>query len=156
MVGSVLRIYHPTSSVCENVRSSAVKRTKPVQFIGMVNSDVREENFERVIFSHNQGQGIISETKDILIDKTPGVLKLGNTSFDIGDSITLDGFFDFPHEFVGSINNNRLIFYCGSDANLFETHHYFKVICYISPTRIFVMYTEISGRDYNWVNGIWK
>jgi hypothetical protein len=113
-------------------------------------------NFENVFFSNSQGEGLISNTKDISIERNSQETHLGNNTFNVGCSITLDGFFSFPHEFVGRIKGNELVFYCGFEFDLFEERHFFKVINYITPKRIFVMYTPQSGRDYNFVNGIWK
>jgi hypothetical protein len=115
-----------------------------------------ENKIETIMFSSNQGEGIIHDSKDLDIDKTPVEITLGNTKFNIGSNVDLDGFFDFPHEYVGRLSERALVFYCGNDTDLFETRHFFKVINYITPKRIFVMYSYQSGRDYNFVENKWK
>lgn len=115
-----------------------------------------EIKIETILFSNNQGEGIIHVSKDLDIDKTPVQITLGNTTFNIGSQIDLDGFFDFKHEYVGRLSERALVFYCGNEIDLFEERHFFKVINYITPKRIFVMYTYQSGRDYNFVENKWK
>lgn len=110
---------------------------------------------EYTIFSKNQGGGYIS--KDEIIDYR---FKKIVVSFEFGTiqpliETNLGGFFCRKLTYLGC-DNKELLFHIGTEKNLFETTVYYQSVYKISDTRIFLMYSNIAGRDYNFINGIWK
>lgn len=68
----------------------------------------------------------------------------------------MDEFFSRDVHFQGLLNETELVFLLGTNDTLFESKTYYKVVHFISETRIFIVYGEGFGRDYNFVNGRWK
>lgn len=120
---------------------------------------------ETVIYSHNQGEGIILD-EEYELEVEPHTVTLGGSTIKPGDMTTLDGYFgDDPIEYKGAYDirpNDEgnvfasLVFYLGSDSNLFEIKHYYKVLHYLTPERFYVNFAYGSGRDFNWKEGKWK
>lgn len=109
------------------------------------------------IYSHGQGMGYVSTTA-ILPD---GFVREETTCFEPGTilpgmSTDLFGFFAKPMRYMGIHGEHEMIFYIGSTADLFGEHHYWQGMIYCSRTRIFSMYSNNAGRDYNYVKGKWK
>lgn len=109
---------------------------------------------ETVFFADTQGEGLVLENGEYFEDR--GEINVGTETLTIGKSTTLDGFFDFPHEFRGFNGDRGMVFWVGFENDLFGGVHYYKVIHFIKPTRLFVLYKPGSGRDWNFVNGEWK
>jgi hypothetical protein len=75
-----------------------------------------------------------------------------------GEETTLKGFFCKPSQFVGfDPNNEKLaLFYLGNEQSLFDTINYYEDILIINENRIFKMYSQRGGRDFNYINKKWK
>lgn len=111
---------------------------------------------ETLFYSGNQGEGFTCNPDETLGLEDRGDFKLGNEVLTLLKETTLEGFFDFPHRFEGFNCKTGMVFFCGYENDLFGGTRYFKVIHLLTPKRIFVMYTPKSGRDYNFINGVWK
>lgn len=113
------------------------------------------QKIQTCFYSNNQGEGFTSDEL-MIYGEDRGEFKVGAEMISIGTKTTLNGFFDFPHEFIVFIDGKGMGFHCGCETDLFGMTHYYKVIHLLSPTRLFVMYTRKSGRDWNFINGAWK
>lgn len=108
-----------------------------------------------VIFSDKQGCGYIEESKESLnISKIP--VNICGQSINPGDKTNLSGYLSRDIEYMGIKDDNEMIFYLGSIGDLFSTAHYFQAIFRITETRIFEMFSHISGRDFYFIKGEWK
>ena len=110
---------------------------------------------ERVCFSHNEGEGIIADSSELLPVVCTNV-KIGTTELVPGIKTTMNGFFLRDVQFQGMLNKTEMVFLLGSTDTLFESKTYYKVVHFISETRIFIVYGAGFGRDYNFVKGRWK
>jgi len=110
---------------------------------------------EEVVFSNVQGSGYICESKDA-VETRPGSVELGGATLSPGTFSDLNGFFARPLEYLGLRDRTEMVFYIGSDEQVFKTLHYFQSVLWLSPTRFFEMFGYEHGRDFNFVNGVWK
>lgn len=112
-----------------------------------------------VIFSDSQGMGYVSSAavlpEGFIRDRGEAVNIAGGTLYPGTDS-DLMGFFSRPLRYLGIHKENEMIFYIGSTADLFGEVHFWQRMIYCSRTRIFSMYSNNAGRDWNWVNNQWK
>lgn len=71
---------------------------------------------------------------------------------------TLKGFFNKPVKFVGFDPKNRknAIFYLGCEQTLYANVSYYEDILILNENRIFKMYSQRGGRDFNYINNKWK
>lgn len=118
---------------------------------------------KEVLFGDHEGAGYRSENfdeVDCLTVKTPVII--GGQTITPNTLTDLVGFFKRKIKYVGlMIGSNEaapeMIFYMGTGkADLFGQNHYFQSIFKISETRIFQMFTDIAGRDFNLIKGEWK
>lgn len=72
-----------------------------------------------------------------------------------GNKTTLNGFFCRPIEYLGVEENGYAIFYIGSQNDLFAQANYYEPVLVVSDTRLFKMYSENAGRDFNFINQKW-
>lgn len=106
-------------------------------------------------FAHGQGMGYIADGKHALPVK-PRSFQLAGELIAPGYSTTLSGHFCRPLEFLGALEPKEMIFYIGSDGDLFREKHYFQSVLWVSETRIFESFKPGSGRDFNFIGGRWK
>lgn len=114
---------------------------------------------EKVFFS-KIGMGIIFESMEELeenvipieVEFKPGII-YPNTMTD------LFGFWKCPILYKGILKDqihNFMVFYLGNDNDLFDSRFYCDGIFWISETRMFKKYNDLSGRDFNLIDGKWK
>ena len=72
-----------------------------------------------------------------------------------GNITTLNGFFCRPIAYLGIEENGYAIFYIGSKNDLFAQANYYEPVLVVSQTRLFKMYSEYAGRDFNFINQKW-
>jgi len=72
-----------------------------------------------------------------------------------GDKTTLNDFFSRPIEYLGK-EDNEAVFFIGSDENLFNRTYYYEPVLVVKDNRIFKMYSNNGGRDFNYINQKWK
>lgn len=72
-----------------------------------------------------------------------------------GSKTTLNGFFCRPIEYLGIEDNGYVIFYIGSQHDLFAQANYYEPVLVVSDTRLFKMHSENAGRDFNYINQKW-
>ena len=109
------------------------------------------------LFGLRQGAGYIIDDPDIINDyitQTPvsivGTIIIPNTGTD------LLGHFCRPLFYLGLHGKNEMIFYIGSDSDMFRERHFYQSVHLIDDNRIFEMFGPGSGRDFIYVNGKWK
>ena len=121
------------------------------------------EMYEKTIFSHSQGLGIVSDSKEEVLEivaKRP--VKILETLLKPGEMTSLFGFFLREVEYLGVLKSEShrqvlpMVFYLGSEKNLFKETHYFNLVMRVTNTRLFEKTAETTGRDYRYVSGIWK
>ncbi len=119
--------------------------------------------YEKTIFSHSQGLGIVSDSKEEVLEivaKRP--VKILETLLKPGEMTSLFGFFLREVEYLGVLKSEShrqvlpMVFYLGSEKNLFKETHYFNLVMRVTNTRLFEKTAETTGRDYRYVSGIWK
>lgn len=110
---------------------------------------------ETVYFADAQGSGYITENKSDVETRLDPV-DLGGHTIEPGAFTDINGFFARPLEYLGLIDSKNMVFYIGSDSDLHGTKHYFQFMLWLSPTRFFEAFKPGSGRDFNFVNGVWK
>ncbi len=114
---------------------------------------------QKTIFNNQCGLGVVTDSFQLIYQiATPEIVSINNEEIKPGKLTHLSNFFAHELKYIGKLkdHDNCLVFYLGSNKSLFEEVHYFKCIHKISETRLFDKYTEISGRDFNYINGIWK
>ena len=120
-----------------------------------------EINNEAII--PGKGQFIIADSKSEIVEMTnkEDVL-VGRSILKSGEMTDFDGFFNAGEcEYVGYLSKPEksptkvLLFYLGDNADLFEHKHYFQVIQLISEKRIFIMFHDAAGRDFNFIKDKW-
>lgn len=125
---------------------------------------------KEVLYTGNEGHGIISETRAevesaLCIHLEP--IELGDLKISPGVKTDLEGFYNRPLEYVGylidvkhppseifldkSKKSYGMVFYMGEDSG----KHYYSVIFRISRDRFYIHYKANGGRDYNRVKGVW-
>lgn len=114
---------------------------------------------EATFFSNNMGEGYISDDPiemEQLLDKKN--IFVANENIEPGQETTINGFYTKAIKYVGVLKTNHqaIIFYIGQRVDLFSTTHYYQLLYLIDNDRLFEMFTEKSGRDFNFINGKWK
>ena len=108
------------------------------------------------LFSDNQGCGYIFDNEtDIHQFIKPITIAVGTEMINPGDLTNLDNYLTRKVKYLGVVDGNGMIFYYGSDNNLFP-RYYYGLIFIITKHRIFEMYSPKGGRDQNFINGKWK
>jgi hypothetical protein len=107
------------------------------------------------------GQGIIFDSMQDLEENVIPVPAQFNYGFIEANTMTdVFGFWREPILFKGFLKekdrSNCMVFYLGIEEDLFSKKIHCDTIYLISKTRLFKKYNDLSGRDYNMVNGIWK
>jgi hypothetical protein len=114
---------------------------------------------EKVIYSKKGGLGIILDIGEKESEY------FNNDSFKINGQIlihgaktTLFGMFDKPVRFVGALKDDpkRMVFHLGDHADFFDSKRYYSCFYWIAENRICNKYSELSARDFIFVNGKWK
>lgn len=113
----------------------------------------------RVIFSNNNGLGLIAsvgEDESTFIRKEP--VFVGGETIQPEQKTDLQGYFKHPITFAGLLKEDKrvLVFRLGEESDLFESNVYYQCIYRITENRLFQKYTDLSGRDYRFINGRWK
>jgi hypothetical protein len=117
---------------------------------------------EYAMFSKGIGMGVIfhsdQEIKENILPK-----KANAKSGDLipGDLTTFGNMFNRPIKYLGMLKEKTesspcLTFEFHRESDLFETRIYCDCFFLIEPNRLFKKFTELSGRDYNFINGKWK
>lgn len=73
-----------------------------------------------------------------------------------GQITTLNDFFSRPIEYLGKDSDGYAIFYIGSKENLFIHEHYYEPVLIVTDTRLFKIYSNNGGRDFNYIKNEWK
>lgn len=108
-----------------------------------------------ILYSHSMGEGIIIENDEQLSLREES-RTVANEILIPGTLTTVSGYFNHPLKFCGVYGKNSLVFLIGKESDLFCTKTYYQVIHLITEFRLFSMFTWLSGRDFNYVNGKWK
>lgn len=111
---------------------------------------------ETVIFSNRQGSGYTcANDQEIysVAQKLP--IQVNGQTYNPGDKTTLNGFFCRPLEYIGSVDSEA-IFCMGNTEDLFNQVWFYQSVYIISDARIFLIYGNGFGRDYNFINNKWK
>lgn len=110
-------------------------------------------NIEHVVYGDNQGSGYIHNERfelDKYIEKKS--VTINGCEIKVGEKTTLNNHFANPLEYLGMIGKNEMVFFIGAADGLY----FFQSIFKIQEDRIFEMFSPIAGRDFYYVNGIWK
>jgi hypothetical protein len=116
---------------------------------------ILEEFF--VYYEGKEGSGYILTDPKLMSEKLRK-----KTVFILGQELKPDtdtdlfGFFKHPLSYLGMLDRTEMIFFMGTNKDLFETKYYYQSVNLISQTRIFELYGNGFGRDYNYVKGEWK
>lgn len=114
---------------------------------------------EKVIYSKNRGRGmILDQHDDNLVYFTPKSVIVNGIQIKPGDMTTMSDFFPQNYKYVGVLkeDNTCMVFFMALESNLFDTHRYYTCWWKIAENRIFNMFSQIGGRDFNYINGQWK
>lgn len=109
------------------------------------------------LFSNRQGMGYVFDNEtDInqFINKIN--ITVGTETLTPGCMTDLDNYLIKKVMYLGTVDNNGMIFFYGTTNHLFENKSYYGLIYRVTETRIFEMFSPIGGRDHNFINGIWK
>lgn len=110
---------------------------------------------EHVFYSNNLGQGIICYNDEpVQLDTTP--VNVADEILIPGTFTSMNGYFKESIEYKGLYQGNKLVFEIGTDEDMFEKKTYYQVINRIDQHTLFEKYAENHGRDYRWINGVWK
>ena len=115
---------------------------------------------ERVLYSQKEGAGIICEAGEIIPVRKDSVCIVDEVIMP-GTFTDLKGFYKRAVEYIGLDASNSdskiMIFHLGSSKDLFPKSYYAEVL-YLTPTRFYIQYNPLGGRDYNWnaKTGEWK
>ncbi len=110
---------------------------------------------EFVWFGDTQGSGYITASKDELTVKPIGC-RVVDEDLAPGAMTDMSGMFCRPLEYMGQLGENEMIFYIGEDSDLLTTKHYFQSVLWLSEKRIAESFAPNSGRDFHYINGVWK
>ena len=114
---------------------------------------------KRVLFSTNEGEGIITEGDEVPT-ALPLTVKVVDEQLTPGTMTTLKDFFNRPLEYLGTDaeypQHKKMIFHIGTDESSLFPKRYYKVISLVSPKRLFIMFRPHAGRDFNFIKGQWK
>lgn len=73
-----------------------------------------------------------------------------------GQRTTLNDFFSRPIEYLGKEGSGYAVFYIGSQEDLFNHSHFYEPVLIVTDTRLFKIYSNNGGRDFNYINKKWK
>jgi hypothetical protein len=108
-----------------------------------------------VWYGDKQGSGYISKSRNAL-PVTPQTVIVAGETVKPGTHTTLSGYFCRPIEYLGVIDFKWMIFYLGSEQDLFASKHYYQEILRVSERRLWESFAPGSGRDFNYIGGEWK
>jgi hypothetical protein len=114
---------------------------------------------ESVIFSYKEGMGYISDDYNAIDELIDDVAITINNKLILPEQLTdLDAYYSREIKYLGVLKSNpkEMVFYIGSDKNIFETKFYYSSLVKITENRVFECFTYGSGRDMIFVNGKWK
>jgi len=113
---------------------------------------------EHTIFRGGIGEGILTDVGEVIPDLVKQSVTVVDTVIEPDTMTDLLGHWRCPIRYVGMILPNTLVFYLGDQGgSLFEPRKSaYQCIHLITPTRLFLMFTFKSGRDWNWIKGKWK
>lgn len=105
-------------------------------------------------FAHSQASGYIGDSADAVRTHKQSI-RIAGITIDPGMITDLVGFFCRPLKYLGTRGKNRMVFYIGAGDGIFP-EHYFQSVLWLSETRIYEQFKPNAGRDFNFVNGVWK
>jgi hypothetical protein len=73
-----------------------------------------------------------------------------------GDHTTLNDFFCRPIEYIGKENQSTAVFFIGSKEDILFPEYYYEPVAIITDNRLFKMYSNNGGRDFNYIKNEWK
>jgi len=114
---------------------------------------------EQVIYSGSGGLGIISKNENEADFIEAKAVSLADKIIEPGSMTDLFGKFTKPIRYAGLLKENEhevMCFHTGDIEDIFGKTSYYYCWYKISEYRIFNKYTELSGRDFNWINNQWK
>ncbi len=114
---------------------------------------------ERVIYNRGNGLGVILDAfEDESEFFAPLEFNVNNEIIKAGDETTLSGYFVSPIRYVGSFKDEPkcMVFYLGSEGNLFQNMKYYACLYWLTPYRIVNKFSFNSARDFNFINGKWE
>lgn len=74
----------------------------------------------------------------------------------ISGKTTLKNFFNRELEVMGVDKTGDTIFLLGTEEDLFGKTFYYEPVLILNENRIFKMFGQNFGRDFNYINGKWK
>jgi hypothetical protein len=108
-----------------------------------------------IIYSNKMGEGIILEDyTPLIID--PKNVPVASTILIANTYSSMCGYFKHDLLFCGVINKKTLVFFIGEEINGSTKKRFYQIIHLITETRLFSMFSHLAGRDFNFVNGVWK
>jgi hypothetical protein len=113
---------------------------------------------KRVLFSNNEGEGIIAEPGEV-IATLPVAVQIVDEVIEPGMMTDIKGFYNRPVKYLGIDaeypEHKCMIFHIGTEDNLFPKAYY-KVILWLSPKRFYITFRPNGGRDFNYIKGQWR
>jgi hypothetical protein len=114
------------------------------------------------VYFSQVGAGVIFFSDDQIndaIDRQPAELAFGTLK--PGDMTTMVNRFNRPIKYLGLLKEKSDVLKCMAfefhrSTDLFETKIYVDCYHIVSGTRLFKKYNDVSGRDYNFINGKWN
>ena len=73
-----------------------------------------------------------------------------------GDKTTLNDFFSRQIEYIGKENKHSAIFFIGSNENILFPEYYYEPIGIVTENRLFKLFSNNGGRDFNYIKNEWK
>lgn len=76
-----------------------------------------------------------------------------------GAMTTMGNLFKRPIEFLGLLKDREskvMLFKFAHEKSLFDERIYCDCYFLISETKLFKKFNELWGRDFNYINGVWK
>lgn len=114
---------------------------------------------ESVIFSRSCGQGYVADCATdylTLPDFRAVPVRVAGRIISPGEETNLMGHFSCQFIYLGLVKKQEMLFWFGSEADLFVERHFYRSVHLITEIRIFSMYTWQGGRDFHWKEGKWK
>ena len=110
-----------------------------------------------VIYNNKIGMGYILPPSVNINDHLQAVpVTVGSETIQPNTETTLSGYFNIlPALYVG-MRENEMIFFLGNEEDLFESKNYYLGMIKLTEKRIFSMFSHRAGRDFNFVNNMWK
>lgn len=73
-----------------------------------------------------------------------------------GQITTMNGFFCRPIEYLGKDSDGYAIFFLGKKENFLFLEYYYEPVLIVTDTRLFKIYSNNGGRDFNYIKNEWK